>query len=157
MKLIAIIMTLAFSAQTFAAPTEVAACSTKELSRLQETVAEKLADGFDFSKLMKNSKNETVGFYAWNSDEDSMYAEICEYINNEFTVANEWYYWDEKTSSNPTSWTKGSTYGISQDEGLAELAVLKTNPNGNVTFKLTVIGWGDEDQIKFRESVLTLE
>lgn len=106
---------------------------------------------------MKNSKNETVGFYAWNSDEDSMYAEICEYIDNEFTVANEWYYWDENTSSNPTSWIKGSTYGISQDEGLAELQVLKANKNGDVIFKLTIIGWADEDQLNFRESVLTLE
>lgn len=90
MKLIAIAITiLTFSVQTFAAPTEIAACSKAELTRLQETVAEKLNDGFSSSKLMKNSKNETVGFYAWNSDEDSMYAEICEYIDNEFTVANE--------------------------------------------------------------------
>lgn len=158
MKLIAFAMTiLAFSAQTFAAPTEIAACSKLELSRLQQTINEKLDDKFNYSKLMKNSKKETVGFYVWNSDENSMYAEVCENINSEFTVANEWYYWDEETSSSPTSWTTGSNYGISQDEGLAELKVLKENQDGNITFKFTIIGWEDEDQIKFRESILTLE
>lgn len=136
---------------------EIKACTSKQLIALNEEIQSKKNDDYPFHKVLKNTKKEIVGFYAWSTDENSMYAKVCEYIDEEnFTVANQWYYWDEG-STNPKDFKKGLNYRISQDEGVANIKILNNDKNGNIKVKFEILGWEDADSVVLRHNILTLE
>lgn len=117
-------------------------CSTAELVSLQETIKEKKAEGLVNAKVMKNSKNQTLGLYTWSKSADDIYAEVCEYLDTaEQTVANTWYYWQgDRAEANPGVWKKNSGYLIQQDEGSMSLQAIKASARGDVKVKIEIEG-----------------
>jgi hypothetical protein len=159
MMKMATLLTILILSSTVMAKTvkEIKACTSKQLIALNEEIQSQKNDNHPFHKLLKNSKNEIVGFYAWSSDEYSMYTEVCEYVDEEnFTVANQWYYWDEG-STNPKDFKKGLSYRISQDEGIADFKILSQDQAGKIKLQFEILGWEDADTVVLRRSILTLE
>lgn len=147
-----IILSLLFSAQVMANDSQtLRACKSDEIKELIYDQNKDMQ-----SKYMQNSKGEIVGVYSW--EEGAVYAEVCEYINSDMTVANEWYYWqNDDESSNPAKWLKGDSFEIAQDEGLANITVLKGSKKGDVSFRFEIIGWdGEGEQHTLKNEVLSL-
>jgi hypothetical protein len=138
----------------------LAPCNEKQLIALEETIADwSQRENYTNVSYLKNSKNETVGFFSWNDASDSMYAEVCESMPEELTIADHWYYWDASLDeTNPASWKKDEEYGITQDEGTANFKVIKTSKTGNIKAKFTIIGWDENSHdIVAREDVVTFQ
>ena len=126
------------------------ACKSDEVKELISYQNEKMQNMF-----MQNAKGEIVGVYSWEDGE--VYAEVCEYIKTDMTVASEWYYWqNDDGSSNPAKWTKGDFYVLAQDEGLANITVLKGSKKGAASIRFDIIGWGEEGEHVFKSEVLSL-
>lgn len=142
MKSICLILCVLVSTQLMADET-LHACKADEI---KELVYDQNKDMENFHMI--NSKGEIVGVYS-HKDNDEVYAEVCEYIDAEMTVANEWYYWQEDhgVSSNPSKWARGDYYTIAQDEGIARLTVLDGSKKGEVTVKFEIEGWDGETEI----------
>lgn len=139
MKMLMLLSLMLLSTQGMAGET-LRACTSDEIKELIYDQNKDMQ-----SKYMHNQKGEIVGVYSW--EDGDVYAEVCEYINADMTVANEWYYWqNDDDNSAPSSWKKGDTLVIAQDEGLANIHVLKSSKNGNVTFRFEIIGWDDEGE-----------
>lgn len=139
---------------------EISACTDEQLADLKTTIEDKKNDGYPYSKLLKNTQNKVVGLYAWDEDEMGMYAEVCDYVHTDHTVASSWYYWDE-ASSNPKDFQKGVSYRLTQDEGIAYFKILSPMKKGVVKLEMSIVGWDSasdvEKEIVFRKSILTLE
>lgn len=152
--LLGLILTFSFSATA----RELKACSSSQLVSLEESIADWVKEGFTEVNYLTNSKDVVVGFYAW-SKEGGMISEVCEYVGqDDLTVADTWYYWDnDDTSENPSTWTVGESYRISQDEGIAYFEVLSVS-DVSVEARMTVIGW-DEDSAdhEVRNTVVTFK
>ncbi len=141
---------LSFSA--FAASKTIKPCDATGMKYLNQSIADAKKDGFKNVKIMKNTKNQTLGFYAWKAA-DEIHAEICEYIDVEdSTVANTWYYWQSDMNANPSSWKINGAYSIAQDEGVATLKMKKENRSGNIEAVLEIEGV-DEGTVIRRELV----
>lgn len=151
---------LSLNSLTAAYSQEIAACSDEQIEDLKNTITDKKNDGYPHSKLLKNAQKKIVGIYAWDEDEMGMYAEVCDYVHTDHTVASSWYYWDEG-SSNPKDFQKGISYRLTQDEGIAYFKILSPIKNGVVKLEMSVVGWDSasdvEQEIVFRKSILTLE
>lgn len=147
-----ILLSVLFSTQLFAKESKtLRACKADEI---QELIYDQNKDMK--SLYMHNAKGEIVGVYSW--EENDVYAEVCEYIDSDLTVASEWYYWqNDGESSNPAKWTKGDFFVIAQDEGLANISVLKASKKGEVSFKFEILGWdGEGEEQTMKSEVLTL-
>lgn len=159
MKLLSILCSLSFLAfsQVMAADSNslsssLRACKSDEIKELIYDQNKDMASAY-----MMNAKNEIVGVYSWAEGE--VYAEVCEYINSDLTIANEWYYWqNDDASSNPSKWSKGDFYEIAQDEGLANLTVLKSSKKGAVSVRFEIVGWdGDGKELTVKSEVLAFK
>lgn len=141
------LITLFVSTQTFAQE-GLRACRSEEIKKL---VYDQNQDMENFHML--NQKGEIVGVYS-HKDNDEVFAEVCEYIDSEMTVANEWYYWQEEynVSSNPQKWATGDYYTIAQDEGIAHLRVLNGHKKGEVTVTFEIEGWDGEGEAQILKS-----
>jgi len=148
-----LILTLSFSAMA----RELKACSSTQLVSLEESIADWVKDGFTEVNYLTNSKDDVVGFYTWSTD-GGMISEVCEYVGQDnLTVADTWYYWDNDASEDPSTWTVGESYRVSQDEGIAYFEVLAVSAE-SVTARLTITGW-DEDSAdhEVRNTVVTFK
>ncbi len=148
---------------SFAFSKAVTPCSDKQLINLESTIQEwKKDEGFSNIYYIKNLKGQILGYYSTqaDSDQDGIHAEICDYVfQDDLTVSNEWYYWDQYgTSTYPSKWKTNQNHRISQDEGIAYFKVIKAGRDGNIKAKLKVVGWNDsQDEIVVRSSVVLFE
>ncbi|MBC7713864.1 MAG: hypothetical protein H7177_11025 [Rhizobacter sp.] len=115
-------------------------------------------DEWEHTYYMLNAKQEVVGAFSFKEGE--IHAQVCEYIEaDKITVANEWYYWQNtELSANPSDWTNKNHYWLAQDEGSVFLTVLKTSATGEVTVKMSIMGYDEEgDDVEMRTDVLTFK
>lgn len=150
--ILGLILTLSFSANA----RELKACSGPQLVSLEESLADWVKDGFTEVSYLTNSKDAVVGFYTWSKD-GGIISEVCEYVGrDDLTVADTWYYWDnDETSEDPSTWTVGQNLRVSQDEGIAYFEVLATSDE-TVTAKMTIIGWdGESNDHEVRNTLVT--
>ena len=146
MKSLVVCLALLASGSVFAKVQGLEACDAREVATMKKEILEKKAEGLTNASLMKNKKGEIVGYFATDKDQD-IYAEVCEYVEVDgITVARDWYYWESEGKADPAVWTKNSTYVLMQDEGIAEMKVLKTSKTGNITVEFSVVGWGDDSK-----------
>lgn len=149
-----LMLTLSFSAMA----RELKACSSSQLVSLEESIADWVKDGFTEVNYLTNSKDDVVGFYTWSSD-GGMISEVCEYVGQDnLTVADTWYYWDnDETSEDPSTWSVGESLRVSQDEGIAYFEVLAVSDE-TVTAKMTIIGWDEEStDHEVRNTIVTFK
>lgn len=148
------IITLSFSA--FAKLPSLSKCDKDGYDYLENSKKRMAEDGYQFSKYIKNEQGETVGIYIWDSRSVGLYAEVCDniYSNDEITASSKWYY-TEVNNTNPKTWKHGSLVDLYQDEGLAQMTVVRTSKNGDVVVRFTVKGWdASGSEISLRESVV---
>lgn len=132
---------------------ELRPCSTKDLKYLIQSANNAKADGLTNALNLRNSKQEVVGYYAYNAIEAR--AAVCDGIaETPYTVATEWYYWDNNESPNPAKWKRGQVLRITQDEGGVDLKVLKASSSGDVTVQISVLGMGEDDFVVVRNQTL---
>lgn len=144
------------SLNALAAPKKLAPCDAQGLKFLADSIADAKKDGYPNVKMMKNAKGQTVGYYAWGKEQTAMSAEVCEYLEtDEMVTASKWYYWESEGKTDPKSWTSNGSYSLRQDEGGADLDMLKANKNGNVTVAITILGMGENDFVPVRKDVVT--
>lgn len=156
MKPLMIILGLTLAASAMAAPKKLAVCDVQDLKSLAESILDAKKDGLLNAKLMKNLDGKTVGFYAYNNKGDDMIAEVCEYMEtDEMVVASKWYYWEaDGFTTNPASWTRNGSYSIRQDEGGADLTMLKADNKGNVKLEISILGMGENDLVEVRKDTV---
>ncbi len=157
MKSLLIVLGLSFAASAVAAPKKIAVCNAQGLKFLAESILDAKKDGLTSAKLMKNLNGQTVGFYAYNKAGDDMIAEVCEYMEtDDMVVASKWYYWEnDGITTNPAAWTRDGLYSIRQDEGGADLNMLKADAKGNVKLEISILGMGEDDFVEVRKDVIT--
>ena len=148
-----LMFTLSFSAMA----RELKACSRSQLVSLEESIADWVNRGFTEVNYLTNRKDDVVGFYTW-STVHGMISEVCEYLGQDnLTVADIWYYWDNDASEDPSTWTVGESYRVSQDEGIAYFEVLAVSAE-SVTARLTITGWDEElAEHEVRNTVVTFK
>ena len=156
MKSLMIVLGLTLAASAVAAPKKLAVCDAQDLKSLAGSILDAKKDGLVNAKLMKNLDGKTVGFYAFNKNGDDMMAEVCEYMETDaMTVASNWYYWEtDGVTTNPAAWTRNGSYSIRQDEGGADLKMLKADAKGNVKLEISILGMGEDDFVEVRKDVV---
>lgn len=111
-------------------------------------------------RLVVNDQNKPVGVYAWAKEKGDFFFEVCDDVGSnvtDITVASSWSYSDGETRLNRVR--KGETLFLSQDEGRAELRVVKASKDGNIQAELKIIGWDEasedhivrQSKIKFKD------
>ncbi len=144
------------SLNAFAAPAKLAPCDARGLKSLVDSIADAKKDGYPNVKMMKNVSGQTVGYYAWGKEKTAMSSEVCEYLEtDEMVTASKWFYWESLGKPDPSSWTINGSYSMRQDEGGADIDMLKANKKGNVTVAITILGMGEDDLVPVRKDVVT--
>ncbi len=156
MKTFLVIIGFIIASSAIAAPKKLAVCDADDLKSLAESILDAKKDGLANAKLMKNLDGKTVGFYAYNKKGDDMIAEVCEYLDSDnMTTASKWYYWEaDGITTNPAAWTRNGSYSIRQDEGGADLTMLKADAKGNVKLEISILGMGEDDFVEVRKDVV---
>ncbi|MES2526479.1 MAG: hypothetical protein V4598_05305 [Bdellovibrionota bacterium] len=156
MKTFLVIIGFIIASSAIAAPSKLAVCDADDLKSLAESILDAKKDGLVNAKLMKNLNGKTVGFYAYNKKGDDMIAEVCEYMEtDDMVVASKWYYWEaDGFKTNPAAWTRNGVYSIRQDEGGADLTMLKPDAKGNVKLEISILGMGEDDFVEVRKDVV---
>lgn len=156
-KLSTFILLILFTISCFAQSEQISKCTQIQLSNLEETIFANIGEGYNNVSYLKNSNDETLGFYSWNTDL-GIYVELCNQIQRVgYTVASEWYYWDgDWDNLNPNSWEANGYYRISQDEGIAYFKVINPALEGGLRAELTIVGWDENsnDEVIKKEIVL---
>lgn len=145
------------SVNGFASVKTLGPCSSSELKDVKVSIKDWAKnEGYNFAYYMKNPKGQVVGFYVTDHDE-SMYAEVCDYVNTELVTSTSWYYWDELfLKANPASWKAKAEYRLSQDEGFARIKMIKADKSGRITAEFKVMGFGadaDKETLLMKEIV----
>lgn len=158
-KLIIAILTV-FALPALASYKPLAPCDERDLHLMEEDIDEwKRDDGFVQIFYIKNLSGQILGYFSTDLDQ-SIHASVCDSVfHDDYTVANEWYYWDqERENVDPRTWKKDFTYRVSQDEGIAYIKVLRADRKGQVKAELKVMGWHEgPDLIRMRSSLVTFE
>ncbi len=160
MKLVILaFLTSVISTQVLASPKILRACTTDELKDIEVSIKDWAdEEGYKFAYYMKNPQGQTVGFYSTDHDQ-SMYAEVCDYVDSELTTSTSWYYWEDSAAkppkANPASWKAKASYRLTQDEGVAYIKMLKADKAGKITaeFQVMAFGNGNNEVLLMKEVV----